>query len=316
MTQWRDRVVEAETEISVVQEDINALIKQRKGLKQDISRYDKLVQREKQEMLKRLEEVEGQAQELEAQCQKTTQHKTRVEEMYVRTLDDYESMHDIVKEIQRSEQQLQEREDVDATLQRESCEWAEEEHRLRAKLGALQTALRGQRERRRAEAAALGEELAAAERQLQQLRRERHESTPRQPAADAAKHSRRGSMRSATSDAKSKEQQFITSNLSTGFPTRQLRSCLKNTSTPTGSYPFPDSSDGDHKNRCKGPAPHVQSAPVSRATSQALVAGDDGVPVAMDLVSATPHRAYSYVAGKSVGGRKRDISFLGDATNR
>ncbi|EKF27993.1 hypothetical protein MOQ_008273 [Trypanosoma cruzi marinkellei] len=336
LTQWRDRVVEAETEISVVQEDINALLSRRKEIKQDISRYDRLVQREKQEMLKRLEEVEGQARELEERCQKTVQQKARVEEMYVQTLDNYESMHDTVKEIQAEEQRLQEREDVEAVLQRESLAWAEEEHGLRTKLNALQSALKGKRKQRHEELTALDTELAAAERQLLQVRHERQKDMQAQnPQLQVTKHSRHGTPLesaqftiAAAADANDKEQQFISANASTSVPTRQLRSCLKNTGVTMESYSFSDTKtqpgNGSINKNSTGsssvchtvPATNFKSAPVSRAVSQALVAGDDTVLGGVDSTHVTPHRAYSYASGKKAGSRKRDIILLGDATNR
>ncbi|KEG06857.1 hypothetical protein DQ04_11911010 [Trypanosoma grayi] len=320
LTQWRDRVVEAETEVSVVQEDINALLKQRKEIKLDIVRYDKLVQKEKQEMLSRLEEVETQARELEESCQKTLQQKTRVEEMYVQTLDNYESLHEVVKAIQKDEEDLQSREDVEAVLQRESLAWAEEEHALRTKLNTIQSAMKVKRKQRQEEMSTLEAQLAGAERQLQQVRHERQGQAQQQ--VYSAKPSRRGTPLATTQrpstavgaapEAAQKEQQFIAANASTSVPTRQLRSCMKNSNATMDSYQH-----GDHKTQLSssgnGPAVRYQSAPVSRAASQALVAGDDGDDSVVAGLS-TPHRAYSYVSGKKAGGRKRDV--LGDATNR
>ncbi|RNF05980.1 uncharacterized protein Tco025E_07764 [Trypanosoma conorhini] len=321
LTQWRDRVVEAETEISVVQEDIGALLNRRKEIKQDISRYDRLVQREKQEMLKRLEEVEAQAQELEDGCQKTLQQKTRVEEAYVQTLDNYESMHDSVKEIQRGEQQLQEREDVEAVLQRESLAWAEEEHGLRTKLHALQSALKAARRERHEEVTALDTELAAAERELLQVRGERQgEMQAQHQQLQPTKHDRQGTPHastqraaSASAEANKKEQQFIAANASASIPTRPLRSCLKNTGAATGSSFNAAGSNSVYQNAS---APHYKSAPASRAVSQSLVTGDEAVDGGVGSTPATQHRAYSYAAGKKLGGTKRDILPLGDATNR
>ncbi|ESL09248.1 hypothetical protein TRSC58_03035 [Trypanosoma rangeli SC58] len=333
LTQWRDRVVEAETEISVVQEDIGALLNRRKELKQDISRYDRLVQREKQEMLKRLEEVEAQAQELEDGCQKTLQQKARAEEAYVQTLDNYESMHDAVKQIQREEQQLQEREDVEAVLQRESLAWAEEERGLRTKLHALQTALREARKERHEEVTALDTELASAERQLIQVRSERQvEMQAQHQQMQPVKRNRHGTSHgstpravSATADVNYKEQQFIAANASTSIPTRQLRSCLKNSNTTADSYSLNDTKTqaGNNANATgingvyqTVSAPHYKSAPASRAVSQSLVAGDDAVAGGVGSTPTRLHRAYSYAAGKKVGGTKRDVLLLGDATNR
>ncbi|ORC86573.1 uncharacterized protein TM35_000271630 [Trypanosoma theileri] len=338
LTQWRDRVVEAETEISVVQEDITALVKQRKEIKQDIGRYDKLVQREKQEMLKRLEEVEGQAEELEGKCQKTLQNKTQVEELYVKTLDNYESMHAIVKEIQMDEQQLQQREDFEAKLQEESLLWAEEEHGLRTRLNTLQSSLKKQRKQYQEEITALETELAAAERQLQKVQSERQGDIQQQQEQQqqlllhiqGGKHSRRGTpiptaqnSFSTTRDANHKEQEFISANASSSVPTRQLRSCLKNSnnSTSNGNHTLDtknqlgcNSNNNKINNIYSGglSASQCQSAPVSRATSQALVAGEsNGLILPSGLT--TPHRAYSYAAGKKAGNRKREV--LGDSTN-
>ncbi|KAG8340816.1 hypothetical protein ERJ75_000751900 [Trypanosoma vivax] len=331
ITQWHDRIVETETLISVVEEDISALAKKRKEIKQEMVRHDKTVNCEKKELLKQLESVEKQARKFEVDCENTTTQKALVEKLYIETLDDYEAMHGVVKAIQLDERYLQEREDLEAVLQRESAEWTEEEHAHRNRLNVLQSSLRASREHRQEEIRALEKQLAEAERQLEQGRLERqkemqqrlqgNQSTMHCTNAITAPHTlslsvaRAGNAGadSGTNAVSQRQQQFIDANASAGVPTRQLRSCLKQNSS------FNNASQGcDHNARpttfARGINGQCASAPTSRAISQTLVEDGTGQGVFAGLPSAVSQRAFSYANTWKGGSRKRGI--LRDATNQ
>nr|CCC49451.1 conserved hypothetical protein, fragment [Trypanosoma vivax Y486] len=332
ITQWHDRIVETETLISVVEEDISALAKKRKEIKQEMVRHDKTVNCEKKELLKQLESVEKQARKFEVDCENTTTQKALVEKLYIETLDDYEAMHGVVKAIQLDERYLQEREDLEAVLQRESAEWTEEEHAHRNRLNVLQSSLRASREHRQEEIRALEKQLAEAERQLEQGRLERqkemqqrlqgNQSTMHCTNAITAPHTffpvgcARRKCRSRFRHQCSQSTTaaiHIDANASAGVPTRQLRSCLKQNSS------FNNASQGcDHNARpttfARGINGQCASAPTSRAISQTLVEDGTGQGVFAGLPSAVSQRAFSYANTWKGGSRKRGI--LRDATNQ
>lgn len=288
LNQWRDRVLEAETEISVVQDEIDGVQKKRKSIKQKIRQFDDVVADEKRDLLNRLEEVEAEAKDLGERCEATVAEKDQVEAKYVRTLDEYEGMHFLVHEIKDAERMLGEREDLDVRLQRESLAWAEEEHSLRTKLNNFQMQLKQSRKQQQTEITELEAELAELERRQAQERAERAGEV-KQQARSVVHGSRQPS-------PKQKEETFLNANnAGGGVPTRgaPLRSCIRNqpSSTKAGQL-------------------HSASMPAARATSQPLTQeGESGMS---SLEAFQQMRALSYGPGKQP--RKRTI--LGDATNQ
>ncbi|EPY32772.1 hypothetical protein STCU_02665 [Strigomonas culicis] len=282
LNQWRDRVLEAETEISIVQEEIDAVHKRRRAIKQKVHQFDDLVADEKRELLNRLEEVEAEAKNLGERCEATVAEKDQVEATYMRTLDEYEGMHFLVHEIKDAERMLGEREDLDVRLQRESLAWAEEEHSLRTKLNNFQMQLKQNRKQQQTELTELEAELAELERRQAQERAERAGEV-KQQARSVVRGSRQPSPRQ-------KEETFLSANSAGGVPTRSapLRSCIKG--QPAGAK--------------------AGQAPAARAVSQPLMQEGEGAMSSLEAFQQM--RALSYGPGKQP--RKRNV--LGDATNQ
>ena len=305
VAQWTKRVSDAEAEVGRMQEDIDAVKQQRKALKADIRKYEDVVAAEKRDFLTSLERVEAQAKALSAQCEAALAEKDRVEAAYVAALDEYEKLHFFVRDIQDAEEHLQSREDLETRLQRESLEWAEEEHALRRKLNQLQ---QQQSQARRAQQAQLQEletQLANVE------RRQREERAARcGEAAQAARSIVRGSRPASPS---AEEEAFVSANAGGAIPTRAagLRSCLKTSTMTTAAG-------------AAVAANTAASAPVSRCASQSLLTESAPKRAEGDTadVTAAPKpslqmlqqmRAFSYGGPTKPGSRKRE--FLGDSTN-
>ncbi|KAG5512133.1 hypothetical protein JKF63_07600 [Porcisia hertigi] len=315
IAQWTKRVSDAAEELSRMEEDINAIKQQRKSLKTDIRKYEDVVASEKCVLLTSLERVEAQAKDLGAQCEATLTEKDRVEAEYMATLDAYESLHFYVREIKDAEEKLQNREDLEAALQRESVEWAEEEHTLRRRLHQLQQQQAQARCSQEAELRELEAQLSNVEHRQRDERAARSgEAT--QAARGVLRSSRQStpaSFRTATSAA---EDAFVSAHAGSAVPTKfaQLKSCLR---APVGS-----STSGNVVTAVPRPFT-AASAPVSRCTSQSLVsdcttngmrrqAVNDCDPPSLRVLQEM--RAYSHGAPGKAGVRKRD--FLGDATNK
>lgn len=323
--QWQDRVYEAETELHVVQEDIDAVLQERKALRLAIRRYEDAIEAEKRNLLTRLEAVELQAKDLGQRCESTVEAKDRVEAVYIKTLDDYEAMHFVVRDIKTAEEELQRRDDVDARLQRESLAWAEEEHGLRTSLGQLQQQLKQTRRQQQVEVQELESQLATLERRQQRERAERQSGSAEQPASEGLRSS--CSRRRPPPPPSSGISTRMTGPHATSAEEGQLRSCLKS----TGSIAPPSTTAADHiSNSTRAPtaATAAASAPVSRCTSQPLVSDSmsvvqqaDGSSASSRIAAASPPslqllqqmRAKSSTTSK-YSSQKREL--FGDATNR
>ncbi|CCW65084.1 unnamed protein product [Phytomonas sp. EM1] len=311
LTQWKDRVLEAETEVGLIQDDINAVLEERKKLKQASRKHLEIIEKEKKDLLKRLESVEAEAKELSAVCERTLSEKDKVEAAYIKTLDEYESMHYLVREIKDKEELLASREDLETRLQRESLAWAEEEHAMRTKLSNLQLQLKQQRKQQQAEQSELEEKLVALEKQREQERTERSSGNAR-PAPSAVKPT----LGAGTDDNSSPS--VSTHKISSVARPPQLKSCLKGKGVTT---PTPEGDIASIRSNTYRPNAYhaVASAPVSRAASQSLVyqahnigADLSGAAGQKQQTSLDQIRAYSYCFGKE---NSRGRSMLQETTN-
>ncbi len=167
VTQWKDRVVEAESEVQVVLDEINSLISSKEQLTKDIDRYQALVNKEKGALLRKLEAAQKRAEDFETQCDALSREKNRVESIYTQTLDEYESFHELVKSIKSQESLLEGRADLEKTLQSESVDWAEGEHQLRSRINHLDATLKNAKRSNQ-------QELAQAEAKLKELEARLH----------------------------------------------------------------------------------------------------------------------------------------------
>lgn len=161
VTQWKDRVVEAESEVQVVLDEINSLLQSKDQLSKDIEKYQSLVNKEKSQLLRKLEAAQKRAEDFETQCETLNKEKDRVEAIYTDTLDEYEAFHEQVKSIKAQESMLEGRADLERALQMESVEWAEEEHALRSKINHLDAVLKNSKRTNQ-------QELAQAEAKLKE----------------------------------------------------------------------------------------------------------------------------------------------------
>lgn len=314
IVQWTRRVSDAEEELRRMEDDINAAKQQRKTLKSDIRKYEDVVATEKGELLHALEKVEAQAKALGAQCEATLSEKDRVEAEYMATLDAYENLHFLVREIKDAEERLQSRDDLEAQLQRESVAWAEEEHAMRRKLHQLQQQQAQTRRAQEAELRELEAQLANMEQRQREERAARSGDAVRRVAQVGG--SRPGTPTPATAfpdptttaaaAASAEEDAFVHANAGVAVPTRAapLKSCLK--------APAPCSSGG-----APVPAARCVSQPlVSDSAAAAAVRRGAAVSGALDgpaLRVLQEMRAFSYGGPTKPAARKR--AFLGDATN-
>lgn len=156
---WNDRVSEAEKELRFAVELERQLLEELKALDKEILKTKEIVRQEKLKLATRLDETENIGRALEAQCVQQSDTKSKVEAVYQQTLDEYDRMHDVVKKVVAKEKEIDGRHDLEKTLQIESYQWAEEEHRLRTQIHALQ-------HQQKAAAAKQQDELAAAEAKL------------------------------------------------------------------------------------------------------------------------------------------------------
>jgi peptidoglycan hydrolase CwlO-like protein len=313
VAQWAKRVSDAEEEVGRMQEDINAVKQQRRALKTDIRKYEDVVAAEKRDLLESLERVEAQAKALGTQCEAALAEKDRVEAAYIAALDEYEKLHFFVRDIQDAEEHLQSREDLEACLQRESLEWAEEEHTLRRSLHQLQQQQSQVRRAQQAELQELEAELASVE------RRQREERAARcGEVAQAARTVVKGTRQPPLS---AEESAFLSANSGGAVPTRAaaLRSCMKAAAATTSSTTT-GGATGGHSNVNSS----AMSAPVSRCASQSLLTESVEKASGSDASSTTAAskpslqvlqqmRAFSYAGPGKPGSRKRE--FLGDSTN-
>ncbi|CCD12207.1 unnamed protein product [Trypanosoma congolense IL3000] len=327
---WNDRVVGTRAEISLVDDKIASILEKKKQLKEEIGRYNKIVEREKGEMLSYLEKVEAEAKRVEEETAKFESHRAQVKKEFNETLDNYENMRQVIKNIQRDEEALSKRYDLAKLFERESSEWADQERALRAEVETLEEELNNMRKAHMREIVQLEAEKTEAEDRLQQTRAQRQEEL--RQLTQAPLQNQRRSLSFAGNrveqfemtkipKANRKEQQFIAMNASTGVPTRQLRSCLRNgNNNSNGAGANPNHNDmgsardvtDSQRYNCNGGKPPQQpvSAPVSRAVSQSLVGGVEG---SCDQPPVASGRACSHAEMKKVAGRKRGL--LKDYTN-
>lgn len=324
-TQWKDRVLEAEAEVGLVQEDIDKVQSQRRALKAEARRHIEVIEREKKDLLKRLEAVAAEANDLSALCVSTLSEKDKVEATYLQTLDEYENMHYVVRDIKKDEEHLRNREDIEKRLHRESMDWAEEEHTLRSKLNHLQLQLKQRRKEQTIQVSELESALASLEHEHRQARaartgearqhvrtvlgRESRQGTPLPSSAaptgsiaasGGADLSDSANPNSSTKPPHSTSDAFVSHYSNTSVPMRAnaLRSCLKFQNAPPATAVGGSGSSG---------------AP-SRALSQPLLSTHTERTV--DDPTLPLMRAYSVNVSGIKGGVSRPRSVLGESTNQ
>lgn len=168
LREWKDRVEEVETQLRLSEHDERVLEKAYQQAKEKLSQHFQLVEGEKVKLLDRLDEAGGEAQRLQRACEETIGFKQTVEAAYRRTLEDYEKLHFAVRDLKElEEEKLLSRTNYQEALQKQSREWADEEHRLRSELERLQREEQERQKAREREREAVEKELHRYEAQLE-----------------------------------------------------------------------------------------------------------------------------------------------------
>lgn len=188
---------EAQQDLQFVEEEHRQLLDDVKTLEKMTLKEKEAVRQEKIKLAKRLEETERIGKDLEQQCERQSSTKAKVEIVYQQALDEYDRLHDVVKKVKAKEKECDSRPDLDKTLQAESYQWAEDEHKLRSQLHALQSQLKDVRAKHQDEIAAAEAKLRDAEARLHSDRmgREFPPANGRRPSGVRPSGSRAGSTR-------------------------------------------------------------------------------------------------------------------------
>jgi len=168
--QWNDRVVEAESELQVIRDELAALVRSSESSKAKKEGMQQQIQREKQSVLKQLEIAEKRSGDCERAFQDAEAHKQKVEMSYRATLDEYGKLHTTVKDIKSQEEALHNRKDYERDLQQATLAWADEEHVLRRRVQQLDSQVKALRKQQQDELSAVDAMVKEEERLLQQQR--------------------------------------------------------------------------------------------------------------------------------------------------
>lgn len=172
--EWKERVEEVETELRLVNRDIDVMKKSQKKTEEKLADHFQKVEEEKLQLLEELDKAGKEAQLLQQSCEDTLTHKERVEIEYQKALDDYEKLHFEVREIKEMEEDhLHSRVNYKALLEKESSLWATEEHFLRQRLGILQREYEESKNRNAKERATLELEIQKEEKAFEDDRNTR-----------------------------------------------------------------------------------------------------------------------------------------------
>lgn len=166
LSNWRDRIVELRTQIDVLDDEVRSFDVEEKQLHDAKLQFDNTVRRERRELLKELDNANAKATELEQASTVQLQRKADLHATYIRTLDEYDQLRAEVKGVLSKEEALAARTDYDQLLQKESYEWAEEEHQLRTAYNRLQVAMKESKAKQQSELTATEQALREAESRL------------------------------------------------------------------------------------------------------------------------------------------------------
>lgn len=172
--EWKERVEEVETELRLVNRDIEVMKKSQKKIEEKLADHFQKVDEEKIQLLEELDKAGKEAQLLQQSCEDALTHKERVEKEYQKVLDDYEKLHFEVREIKEMEEDhLHSRVNYKTLLEKESLLWGNEEHFLRQQLGTLHREYEHTKKKNAEERATLELEIQEKEKELEEDRNTR-----------------------------------------------------------------------------------------------------------------------------------------------
>ena len=166
LSTWRDRIVELKAQIDVVEDEIRGIEVEGQQLEAKKAEFEVTCKRERRELYKQLDSTNAKAEELEKAATVQMQRKEELQAEHARVLNNYDQLREDVKAVIAKEKALEARTDYDHMLQKESAEWAEEEHQLRTAYNSLLFAQKEARAKQQADLAAAEAALRDAEGRL------------------------------------------------------------------------------------------------------------------------------------------------------
>ena len=173
IAQWKDRVVEAESELQCVKDDLETVTSRKLQLQTAIDKHQSSMDSEKRTTASTVHDAEKSALELTRRCEEAHVRKCASEKAYFDTVAEYERLHYLVKDVKDQEHQLATRKNPEQLLGQESLVWAEEEHQLRSQLQHIDRQLRDARGEQKKLVADLERKLAEEESHLMTERKAR-----------------------------------------------------------------------------------------------------------------------------------------------
>ncbi len=171
--QWRSRVAAVQDDIANIKAEMKAIDQQTQLLNQEHENFTTLAKKERVALQTDLKSAEQRAVAVDKSLSQSQSMKSEAELTLAAAARDYDDMSNAIRRLQQTEHALETRENLKATLENESTQWAEEEHRMRTTLQAIENQIRGLRKSEKTEIAALEQQLRDAENDLMTARRSR-----------------------------------------------------------------------------------------------------------------------------------------------
>lgn len=187
---WRDRLVEVEAEIEVVEEEIAGVERQKAELKRDIGKYEASIENDRALMKKKITDVENRAITAASQLEEAEKLKVRLEQKFAETVAEYDSLHEVVEKLKQQESEVENRPNYEATLREESEAWFREEEFLRRKLQQMEAEVAEAKQQTRSHREQSDSIIKELELQLHSDRMGREKSVPQRTQAQQRSVSR------------------------------------------------------------------------------------------------------------------------------
>jgi hypothetical protein len=166
LSQWQDRVVEAETELQVINEELQGVEGTKTALVRKSEKFSAAAKKEKTALMGKLAALETKADGVDKKVRTAGDRAANAERTIAGAAEMYETLSLTVRLLKGQEDAIDNREDFAALLDAEQAAWAAEEAELRGTVALLEERVAGQRQELKASIAGGKTRLKDAELQL------------------------------------------------------------------------------------------------------------------------------------------------------
>lgn len=181
--QWGERVAEVTRECAAVRQEIADVKAQTAAIQRSTKKLADSSHKEEAQLKKKIQQLEKRASAIDDRHETAKANLSAAEAEKVRLQADYDDLARLVKSMQKDEEDMKRREDLEAVLEKESSSWKFEEAALLQQVADLESQLRKQRKENKAKIAEHETKVKEAEQKLHCERMSRDNAEGAVPAA-------------------------------------------------------------------------------------------------------------------------------------